>query len=537
MTNYALQERARAARWKKTTSTLPHQARRAAQAMLEAGTSTVTAYEFCLPSDYAACNLLPGVRAEALALFGELGIPWHHGVGAGPGNHLLSSQVQCANALIRGVRDPGWVLRAFAGSLPIAEVLEIEPGRFLTFEYIGERDYLGERVGLPRIRGAKTTSADAAIRYRSTGGEIEIALIEWKYIEAPAGTSLADQPRLRRYRDAWAARDCPVRTDLIRHEALFAEPFYQLLRQQLLAHAMENAHELGATRVRVLHVSPRGNAAYRQSLGAIRDVTDLPGDVLSGWQQLLVREGDFVTLDSGQFADAARSLTEADYVARYGPSTVQSGPRSAARLQCPQCSLTVVGHARLVTHLHGRAKSGGHEASTEAAEQLADRAGGSIPRPHAGISRVLEVPGSGVTDGHRDAVAMLAETSAARQTLALYRAHIPSGVYLRPTDAGLTVISLDAEACRSVLGVGSGSRQYTLSHLPPAAATVKAAHVGYLANRDALTKKKIEEQFALRCIRQALANELRLPQSGWSFLHQEWRFPGSGVACQRDGTT
>jgi hypothetical protein len=42
-------------------------------------------------------------------------------------------------------------------------------------------------------------------------------------------------------------------------EDFFWEPFYQLLRQQILAFQMEEVHEAGAERVRVLHLSPAGN--------------------------------------------------------------------------------------------------------------------------------------------------------------------------------------------------------------------------------------------------------------------------------------
>ena len=129
-------------------------------------------YEFCLPAAYASHNLLPGVRQPALELFRELGIPWHAGVGDGPGNHLLSSQVQCVNALMAMVTDPHRITSAFGGVLDIGEVLEIEPGRFLTFEYNGPTDFFNESPGRPRVRGAKCTSVDAAFRYRTTAGRV-----------------------------------------------------------------------------------------------------------------------------------------------------------------------------------------------------------------------------------------------------------------------------------------------------------------------------------------------------------------------------
>jgi len=38
-------------------------------------------------------------------------------------------------------------------------VLEIEPGRYLTFEYIGPEDFFGEATNGVRVRGARTARA------------------------------------------------------------------------------------------------------------------------------------------------------------------------------------------------------------------------------------------------------------------------------------------------------------------------------------------------------------------------------------------
>ncbi len=52
----------------------------------------------------------------------------------------------------------------------------------------------------------------------------------------------------------------PIRDDLnLKLEDFFWEPFYQLLRQQMLAFQMERACEADTHRVRVLHISPAGN--------------------------------------------------------------------------------------------------------------------------------------------------------------------------------------------------------------------------------------------------------------------------------------
>ena len=74
--------------------------------------------------------------------------------------------------------------------------------------------------------------------------------------------------KVRHNRYAGTIRDPqgPIRSDAIPFEALFFEPMYQQMRQQLLAWRMEQANELGADVVRVLLVAPRGNEAFWSSL-------------------------------------------------------------------------------------------------------------------------------------------------------------------------------------------------------------------------------------------------------------------------------
>ncbi len=313
---YTDTERARAVAWKRATETLPESAKRAAPYGIRGGVT----YDFCLPPEHAHLNLLPEVREQVLDLFATEAIPWHAGIGGGPSNHLLSSQVQCANALGQMIRDRHRLDRAFGDLLDIDEVLEIEPGRFLTFEYIGPTDFFGEAPAGVRRRGTHCTSVDAAFLHRSRTGVRELVLVEWKYTESyglrrpdPA----KDAVRRGRYESAWAAPDSPVRSDLLPFELILDEPFYQLVRQQLLAHEPEKAHASGADRVRVLHALPAANHAYQASL--VRPEHRALGATVSDvWQQLLLRPDRFVPVDSAMFLD--EDVTSAEYLLRYGPA-------------------------------------------------------------------------------------------------------------------------------------------------------------------------------------------------------------------------
>ena len=106
-----------------------------------------------------------------------------------------------------------------------------------------------------------------------------------------------------------------------RSTELLQEPLYQLVRQQLLAWELEKARAHGADRVRVVLVSPRENAAYQRSLHGTR-IRALGGCVSEVWQSLLRRPDRFVAMDSATFLDPA--VTSAEYVARYGPSAIET---------------------------------------------------------------------------------------------------------------------------------------------------------------------------------------------------------------------
>jgi len=315
---FTVSERARAAAWKAATASLPAEAKVPAAYVGKGGAGGAVKYDFCLPAEHAELSLLPEVRQAALALFGELGIPWHAGIHGGPGNHLLSSQVQCVNALGQMVTDPNRIIRAFGPVVGTTEVREIEPGRWLTFEYIGAEDYLAEAVGGKRTRGAHCTSVDAAFVHVTHDGSTELVLIEWKYTERYGQRTVdaaKDAVRLARYGKLLAAPDSPIDDELLPFEELLQEPLYQLMRQQLLAHELEKAAAHGADRVRVVHVLPAGNSAYQSSLHGTL-APQIGATVKEVWQRLLRQPDRFVSIDSALFLDP--QVTSEEYVDRYG---------------------------------------------------------------------------------------------------------------------------------------------------------------------------------------------------------------------------
>lgn len=249
--------------------------------------------DYRLRPDLASLNLSPDIREGAAAYFLEKGITWHRHA-----NHGLSSQVCCLNFLMPLADKPAALARVFGRALRISalEMLPVEGDSYVAFEWIGERDYLNEasKSG-SRTRGANATSADAAVRFR-TEGQIETVLIEWKYTEsygAPISPS-GNPTRIERYKDLAFAPSGPIRNDLgLKLEDFFWEPFYQLLRQQMLALEMQKANEDGAQRVRVLHLSPAANTALKKvTAPALRRFGD---DAFSAFKAVLQHPEDFVS--------------------------------------------------------------------------------------------------------------------------------------------------------------------------------------------------------------------------------------------------
>lgn len=277
---------------------------------LPPGTAGHGGAPYRLLPQHAALNLEPSIREPARAYFHANQIVWHRHA-----NHGLSSQVSCINALMPLATRPELLAKMIEQALGLQSVTMREVDRgpdgspwFVGFEWIGRADYLNEsgRSG-SRTRGANATSADAIVRLQHAG-RTETLLIEWKYTESygtpipPKGNGV----RAARYSDRLFAPRGPIRpiADLAIAD-FFWEPFYQLLRQQMLAFQMQAAREDGADRVRVLHLSPRANTRlHAVTAPAMRRYGE---DAFCVFRSLLTEPDDFVSLSTEEFFGATLS--------------------------------------------------------------------------------------------------------------------------------------------------------------------------------------------------------------------------------------
>jgi hypothetical protein len=273
---------------------------------------------------HRALNLAPDIREAASDYFDRLyQISWHRYA-----SHGLSSQASCLNFLMPLATRPDRLGQVIGQAVGLTDIrmLPVETGAFgapwyVGFEWIGRADYLNEWPKSGRAtRGANVTSADAIVRFEHAG-RIETLLIEWKYGEAygAAPDPSKSATRLGRYAPLAFAPVGPLRTDLgIDLADLLYEPFYQLLRQQMLAMRMEAAREDDAERVRVLHLSPAGNRAlHRVTSPALRRFDDDAFEVFTGLMvepdRLIVRTHEAVF---GPWLAQPGDDPWADYLAR-----------------------------------------------------------------------------------------------------------------------------------------------------------------------------------------------------------------------------
>lgn len=323
---FAVRARAAAAAWRRTTDTIPDEARDPpAGGPRPGGPDDEREDELRLPSSHADANLLPDARQRALERFAAAGRAWPGGGPGRPSPHLLSASVQCANALAPLVDDPYGLAAILASTVPVSRVLPFGAplavaGRFgrddhVVFGWSGLAGPSPPDAGPP-------VAADAAIRYETAAGDVEIALLAWVYAGDPGrspGIVTNPEPACRHDPDG------PLRTDLVADADLAVEPFTTLVGLQCLAWRMERAGELGARRVRVVLCAPAANRGLVDALTPVhRRLGGGPGalahapvaTMADAWRALLRRPDRFAFLDTAHLV-APGAPTSWEFKRRY----------------------------------------------------------------------------------------------------------------------------------------------------------------------------------------------------------------------------
>ena len=189
----------------------------------------------------------------------------------GPTRNMASSQIACVNFVLP--------LAEIEGGLPavlsaidddVTGVVTIEDPSAGTSSPV-ELEWIGLGHALEgeaeTRRGEFSTSVDAFL-VAETGKARRAYLLEWKYTESygenDKGLGRKGQTRRRRYGEPYAAST--AFRDRVPLDAWLHDPFYQLMRQRLLADRMVARKEFGVSEAKIVLVLPDGNDGYRLSM-------------------------------------------------------------------------------------------------------------------------------------------------------------------------------------------------------------------------------------------------------------------------------
>ncbi len=217
-----------------------------------------------LPVELWDLNLWEQIRATARIHFLEEDIAWHD-----QRHNLLSSQILCVNIFFPLRYEQTLLARFLAGRIP-----QLTRVGKMHFEYIGDKNYLKEPGGRGRMR----TSADVALEWFDASNSRGLLLLEFKFtepefgrcggatskgnrdrsrcrqaskiVQAPEKMCYLVKPKRRPYWEIALGPDSPLRINLLAEESYcpFRYDFYQLMRNQFLAHRIESDPHSGYER-------------------------------------------------------------------------------------------------------------------------------------------------------------------------------------------------------------------------------------------------------------------------------------------------
>jgi len=241
-------------------------------------------------------KLWNGIRENAINYFSKNNISWWNGKSK-PSGHILSSQIACLNHLypLRQRKDCcDAILKNIEGQINSA--LFVDTG-FIEFEKTGIKP-LGKEKSIQR--GANSTSIDALMVGEKENGKRILVLIEWKYTESYTNNSLliseSGKNRLKVYEELLNDLNSPILCD--NFENLFYEPYYQLMRQTLLAWEMSKRKEYKADDWLHIHVIPKENYELRNTITS----KNLNGNTLEeSWKKLLKFPEKYIVISPEDF--------------------------------------------------------------------------------------------------------------------------------------------------------------------------------------------------------------------------------------------
>jgi len=254
-------------------------------------------------------NLWEGIRVDAQQYFKRNGIPWWKGNNDSPTGHLLSSQVACVNHLyyLRQRKDLATAILTEIDN-EITEALIVDDG-YVEFEFIGTKQYIKEKSW---IRGANCTSVDAAMIGKNSIGKRKFFLIEWKYTEYYSSVNLYIPERAKVYDDLIKESDSPFNTTEV--EAFYYEPFFQLMRQTLLAWLFIKNKDHGCSDYINVHIIPKENKKLLQNITS----SYLKGNnITEAWKSTLKNPDKYLSISPKDLFNPCSKIVDSQSLLSY----------------------------------------------------------------------------------------------------------------------------------------------------------------------------------------------------------------------------
>lgn len=133
-------------------------------------------------------------------------------------------------------------------------------------------------------------------------------LFEWKYTESYNPADLYIGSRARVYDPLITSADGPF-VPGITAQALYYEPFYQMMRQTLLASLFEKHREMDCARCLNVHVVPKKNRDLKESVTS----PGLQGrNIHDAWRKVLKAPDKYVPIDPSELLKGTRHLPDTE---------------------------------------------------------------------------------------------------------------------------------------------------------------------------------------------------------------------------------
>jgi len=258
-------------------------------------------------------NLHESIRHEAKYYFKENEIAWWkygNNSDRNPTNHLVSSQIQCLNHLFALRKDKESMLKL--AQLFDPEIDDVLPtigdkdSGYIAFEFIYENAKLLNEDDYGSKRGEYCTSIDAFIIAKHKGEKVLLP-IEWKYTESYFEcTNKALEPgkgktRQIRYNQLIKKSAQLKSVDDLAPSCYYYEPFYELMRQSLLAEQMVNSG-VASDFLHILVVPSENKDLLDKSYTFTKD------NLQTTWRNCLSDQSKFKIIDSKQIRQLIENL-------------------------------------------------------------------------------------------------------------------------------------------------------------------------------------------------------------------------------------